>query len=210
MDMMKEKVKEMKRDFIIEVAKDLFFEKGYENTSIDEVAKSAGISKSTLYTYVKGKEDLFISIHLNGMKLRVRQLKAEMNSKTTGYDKIYVFGEVYYNFYKLNPGFFKLHMFEDYNSINKDKVEVDVYKEFDDLLDEVIELVRNAFELGIQDGSLKPDLNIEYCDKYLAYNLRTILNVAFTPDKTKQISDGFDDRDFYFQYLNMFMDFVKY
>jgi len=207
--MMKEKVKEMKRDFIIEVAKDLFFEKGYENTSIDEVAKSAGISKSTLYTYVKGKEDLFISIHYNGMKLRVEQLKSEMNSKTTGYDKIYAFGKVYYDFYKLNSGYFKLHMFEDYNSINKDKVKTSIYQEFDNLLNEVISLVRSAFESGIQDGSLKSDLNIEYCDKYLAYNLRTILNVAFTPDKIKQLDSAFDDRDFYFQYLNMFMNFIQ-
>ena len=201
--MMKEKIKEMKREFILEVAKDLFFEQGYEHTSIDEIAKSAGISKSTLYTYVKGKEDLFISIHYNGMKLRVGQLKSEMNSKTTGYEKIYAFGEVYYNFYKQNLGYFKLHMFEDYNSIDKNKVKSSIYQEFDNLLNEVINLVRSAFESGIQDGSLKNDLNIEYCDKYLAYNLRTILNVAFTPDKIKQLDNIFDDRDFYFQYLNI-------
>lgn len=207
--MMKEKIKEMKREFILEVAKDLFFEQGYEHTSIDEIAKSAGISKSTLYTYVKGKEDLFISIHYIGMIQRVEQLKSEMNSKTTGYDKIYAFGEVYYDFYKLNLGYFKLHMFEDYNSIDKDKVKTSIYQEFDDLLNEVINLVRSAFESGIQDGSLKNDLNIEYCDKYLAYNLRTILNVAFTPDKIKQLDSVFDDRDFYFQYLNMFMNFIK-
>jgi AcrR family transcriptional regulator len=206
---MKEKVKEMKRDFIIEVAKGLFFEKGYENTSIDEVAKSAGISKSTLYTYVKGKEDLFISIHYNGMKLRVEQLKIEMNSKTTGYDKIYAFGEVYYNFYKQNPGYFKLHMFEDYNSINKEKVKTFIYQEFDNLLNEVISLVRSAFESGIQDGSLKNDLNIEYCDKYFAYTLRIILNVAFSPEKTKHIIDKYDEERFYFQYLDLFMTAIK-
>jgi hypothetical protein len=70
-------------------------------------------------------------------------------------------------------------------------------------------MVKNAFSLGIQDESIRNDINIGYCDKYLAYNLRTILNVASTPEKIKQLTEDFDERDFYFQYLNMFMDFLK-
>jgi len=201
--------RKLKRDYFANIARKLFFSKGYENTTINEIAKEASISKSTLYVYLKGKEDLFVYVHLEGMKLRVEQLKNEMNSKTTGFDKIYTFGEVYYDFYKNHPGYFKLHMFEDYNSINREKVEPSLQTEFNDLLDGVINMVKNAFSLGIQDGSIRNDINIGYCDKYLAYNLRTILNVALTPEKIKQLDEDFDERDFYYQYLNMFMGFIK-
>ncbi|MFC1887216.1 TetR/AcrR family transcriptional regulator [Candidatus Cloacimonadota bacterium] len=199
----------VKRNYVAGIARELFFSRGYENTSIDEIARTAQMSKSTLYNYVKGKEDLFILVHLEGMKLRVGQLKTEMNSKTSGYEKILAFGSVYYSFYKENPGYFKLHMYEDYNSINKAKVDERIFNEFDDLLTEVIEMVRSAFRLGIQDGSLKDNLDVEYCDKYLAYNLRTILNVAFSPEKIKQLDANFNEEDFYFKYLEMFMQFIK-
>jgi len=179
--------RKLKRDYITNIARQLFFSKGYENTTIDEIARKAGMSKSTLYTYVKGKEDLFIAVHLNGMKDRVDQLKKEMDSKTTGYEKIFSFGKVYYDFYKINQGYFKMHMIEDYKSINKDKVEPDLYSEFDEQLNAVIQMVRDSFALGIEDSSLRSDLNIGYCDKYLAYNLRAILNVAFSPEKIKQL-----------------------
>jgi TetR/AcrR family transcriptional regulator len=199
----------LKKNHIVAAARQLFFSKGYENVTIIEIAKKAGMSKSTLYTYVKSKEDLFMTIHIEGMKLRKELFLEAMGSKQTGYEKIYSFGEVYFNFFKNNPGYFKLYMYEDYNNVNKDRVEPELYEEFDELLNELIDFVRNAFYLGISDGSLKSNLNVGYCDKYLAYNLRTMLNVAFSPDKVKQLDENFDDREFYFQYLDMFMEFVK-
>jgi len=206
---LKEMQRKMKRDYIKNIARDLFFSKGFENTSIDEIAKQANISKTTLYGYLRSKEELFLSIHIDGMKLRIKQLEDEMNSKVTGYEKIYTFGKVYFEFYQQNKGYFKLHLYEDYNSINSEKVGEELYKEFDARLNELIALVKSAFELGIQDSSLKSNLNVGYCDKFLAYNLRTMLNVAFSPEKVKQLGNHFDAEDFYFEYLNMFMAFIK-
>ncbi len=206
---LKERQAELKRDFIIEVAKRLFFEKGYENTSIDEVALTAGFSKSTLYTYVKSKEELFMHIHLEGMRSRYELLSQKMNRKSTGYAKIYAFGEEYYHFYKQNQGYFKLHLYEDYNSLDKSKIELELYDQFDHLLDRIIAIVRDAFELGIQDHSIRGNIDAGYLDKYFAYTLRTILNVAFSPEKTKQIQDVFDEEKFYYQYLDLFMSAIK-
>jgi TetR/AcrR family transcriptional regulator len=206
---LKEMQRKLKRGYIKNIARDLFFSKGYENTSIEEIAKQANISKTTLYGYVKSKEELFLSIHLEGMKLRAKSLKEEMEVKETGYEKILAFGKVYFNFYQQNQGYFKLHMFEDYNSIRAEKVDKELYREFDEQLNELIALVKSAFELGIKDSSLKDDLNIGYCDKFLAYNLRAMLNVALSPDKVKQLDENFDVKDFYFEYLHMFMAFIK-
>lgn len=43
-------------------AKALFFRKGYQSTTIDQVAREAGISKGTVYLYFKNKEELYISL----------------------------------------------------------------------------------------------------------------------------------------------------
>lgn len=50
---------EEKRSQIIEAAGDLFMEQGYENVSMDGIAKLAGVSKQTLYSHFGGKEQLF-------------------------------------------------------------------------------------------------------------------------------------------------------
>ncbi|WP_350431398.1 TetR/AcrR family transcriptional regulator [Shewanella sp. H8] len=52
---------EQKRAQILESAMELFGEQGFPNTSMDEVAKHAGVSKQTVYSYFGSKDDLFVS-----------------------------------------------------------------------------------------------------------------------------------------------------
>lgn len=44
---------------IIEAATKLFAEKGYRSTTIEEIAREAGIAKGTVYLYFKDKQELF-------------------------------------------------------------------------------------------------------------------------------------------------------
>ena len=53
--------KEQTRLAIVAAAVDLFSRKGYEKTSIEDLAKTAGIGKSTVYTYFKAKEEIFLA-----------------------------------------------------------------------------------------------------------------------------------------------------
>jgi AcrR family transcriptional regulator len=53
--------KEQTRQAIVAAAIDLFSRNGYEKTSIEELAKTAGIGKSTVYTYFKAKDEIFLA-----------------------------------------------------------------------------------------------------------------------------------------------------
>jgi TetR/AcrR family transcriptional regulator len=53
---------EQRRVAVINAANRLFYIKGYENVSMDEIASEAELSKTTLYTYFKDKESLFFVI----------------------------------------------------------------------------------------------------------------------------------------------------
>ncbi len=44
---------------IVEAAAHLFLDKGFDGTSMDEVAKGAGVSKQTVYSHFSSKEQLF-------------------------------------------------------------------------------------------------------------------------------------------------------
>jgi AcrR family transcriptional regulator len=47
------------RDHLVEVARRLFAEQGYEDTSIEDVLNAAGVSRGALYHHFAGKEALF-------------------------------------------------------------------------------------------------------------------------------------------------------
>jgi AcrR family transcriptional regulator len=65
-----ERIRRATTEQILKATMDMFLEKGYHSTSIDDVAKLAQISKGLLYHYFKGKEDLLaalVEIRLNGL-----------------------------------------------------------------------------------------------------------------------------------------------
>jgi len=52
-----------KRREVIERAVAVFSARGYRGTSMNDIAEAVGLSKSTLYHYFKGKEDLLVAIY---------------------------------------------------------------------------------------------------------------------------------------------------
>src|SRR5690606_4943038 len=49
---------ERTRNVILHAAREEFFEKGYNGTRIESIAKRAGINKQLIYHYFKSKDDL--------------------------------------------------------------------------------------------------------------------------------------------------------
>lgn len=65
-----ERIRRATKEQILRAAMDMFCEKGYHSTSIDDVAKQAQISKGLLYHYFKGKEELLaamVEVRLNDL-----------------------------------------------------------------------------------------------------------------------------------------------
>ena len=47
-----------KRELILAAARETFGEKGYHNTTSEEIAKKAGVGKGTIYQYFDSKHDI--------------------------------------------------------------------------------------------------------------------------------------------------------
>src|SRR5690606_18092878 len=54
------KVKQFNREKVLEVASSIFHQKGYNGTSIDEILKATGLSRSSLYDSFKDKHSLYL------------------------------------------------------------------------------------------------------------------------------------------------------
>jgi len=66
-----------KKEQVISAARNLFSEYGYHKVSMDEIAKVSGVTKRTIYTYFKDKNDLikfFLYEELNTMRDMVNKI----------------------------------------------------------------------------------------------------------------------------------------
>lgn len=54
------KVKQFNKEKVLEVASGIFHQKGYNGTSIDEILKATGLSRSSLYDSFKDKHNLYL------------------------------------------------------------------------------------------------------------------------------------------------------
>jgi AcrR family transcriptional regulator len=54
--------KEDRADHIYRVAAEIMCQKGYEATSMNDIADAVGLTKAGIYHYIRGKEDLLFEI----------------------------------------------------------------------------------------------------------------------------------------------------
>lgn len=73
----------MKEEQIVNSARTLFLKYGIKKVSMDEIAKNAGVTKKTVYSYFGSKADLinfFIKEELNNMKKIVEEYQNKSNN----------------------------------------------------------------------------------------------------------------------------------
>jgi AcrR family transcriptional regulator len=57
---LKQQEREIRENLIIDAARTVFGAKTYDQVSMNEIAKAAGIAKSSIYTYFPNQEALFV------------------------------------------------------------------------------------------------------------------------------------------------------
>jgi AcrR family transcriptional regulator len=83
---------ESMRDRIIEVSWRLFYEKGYDNTTVDEIIQECGISKGGFYHHFPAKDDLLSSLP-DMFDSQYEEALKEMPAELGSYEKmIYLSG----------------------------------------------------------------------------------------------------------------------
>lgn len=71
------------RNLIVDLATDLFLQKGFSGTSMSAIAKAADMTKASLYYHFASKEDLFIACVTSGYEPALDRLKAIVADKDT-------------------------------------------------------------------------------------------------------------------------------
>lgn len=163
-----------KKEQIIKEARELFTKYGYRKVSMDEVAKKANVSKKTIYSYFKDKDDLFkyfIHEELN----EIRQTIEKNNKENIPFVK-YVSSCIYEMLKLRNKSQFFKNIVEEFKSEKNDQ--------FLKLYDEnIINDIQKQLQKGIDSNQLKP------CDTSLIAFIIYKVYIAIMFEYTKPINE---------------------
>lgn len=154
--------KRYKRELIISAAKNLFYEKGVKDTSVDQIAKESGFTKKTVYNYFKSKDEIYYEVVKTAFQKLHTYLSdtLDMQSNRKSYEKIKNLGEAFVNFNKEFNNDFKLFSeFENTNieEILKSDTAISIYQEGEF----VVKLLQRIIEEGIAKEEIKEDVDVK-------------------------------------------------
>ena len=177
----KEREKEQRRNDIIDAAEKVFFQKGLHNSTMDEVAKEAELSKGTLYLYFKSKEEIYFEIKLRAVNILNGMFKESISGNKTGFENCMEIGKTYVAFLNNYSNYFKVMVYFESNDCKvcefKDKCE-NFFKE-DNPLNFFIQIINQ----GITDGSIRNDIPANVLAQSLWAQTNGILQYISTKQK---------------------------
>jgi len=196
----KERLLEFNRNNILDSAKQLFLEKGINQTTMDEIAKKADYSKSTIYVYFKSKDEIYNYITLEYMEL-LRDGLSDALSNTAGFSEgFYAICDTILDFYNTYPLYFESVLGEI--KLSKDKSDVVLFQIYDvgEQINKVIETYMQAHIYQKQAKSdLPPILQTSFaiwasiCGIISIANKKEVyINEAMNVTKEEFMKNGFD------------------
>jgi AcrR family transcriptional regulator len=149
----KAREKQARQEAILKVAQKIFLSKGLEQTTIDDIAAKAELSKGTIYLYFQSKEDLYISVFLRGLDTLIEQFQAMKDRfETTPADVlIREMRDIYYTFFREYPEYFYIHSLL-YHARIKDKITPELWDLSHHKMKECLLVVAAIIQKGIAEG----------------------------------------------------------
>lgn len=115
-----------RRVLLLQVAKKIFAERGFQATTMDDIAKEAGFTKPILYQYFDSKTDLYKEIVAQIAQDLIGNLGDAVSKAETPRAKIEVAFEVYFEMVVSDPASFRvlyIHSHDGDNARELHKVE---------------------------------------------------------------------------------------
>ncbi len=85
----------LKRAALLREAGRAFSAQGYHDTSLDDVAKTLGVTKAALYYYVKNKQEILFECHMQAQDLGETALQYSEQNGRNGREKILLLAQKY-------------------------------------------------------------------------------------------------------------------
>ena len=154
----KEREKGQRKEEILDAAQRIFFEKGLNISTMDEIAESAELSKGTLYLYYKSKEDLYLAVATRGFQFLHESFEKIIAQEKSIVKALVLISDSYIQFFNTHRNYFRMFNFLQAPQFHKqvsEEMRLSCNKEAYKNWDRIIELFRR----GMKEGFVRKDLD---------------------------------------------------
>ena len=144
-----------KRERIIEVAQKTFARFGYKKTSIDDVAKGAGVAKGTVYLAVRSKGELYYEVLLRELRDWEAEIVRTIDPSMPADQQIVFASRLGLESLQRRPLLQELFDLEAANSVP------DLRDRLEALREGGVQLGASILRKGIEDGLFRADIDVE-------------------------------------------------
>ncbi len=141
------------RERIIECARTLFADKGYQKTTVIDISKAAGLSEAALYDHFRGKEDLLLTIPDLWVSELLTGLDEQMFGLQGAFTKLRKY--LFWNLKRVEHSPLDAKIVYMFLKHNASFMDTDVYGNVKKFYAYLI----NIFEEGKSSGEMKPDMD---------------------------------------------------
>ena len=154
----KQREKKRRRQEIILAAEKVFFSKGIQQATIDDVAAEAELSKGTVYLYFKNKEEIIVAIFSNGLDhLQMLMIQSAVKCKNSR-EKLRALGKAYIAFANMYPNHFELMLQKDLFKFDIDSDKPEAKACFRKGLG-LLSTLREIIVEGVQEDEIRDDID---------------------------------------------------
>jgi len=144
----KDEQHDLKRTAILRTAGKLFNQKGFRETSLNDLAHELQVTKPTLYYYVENKEDILFQCLLTAITYLLDEAAAIQNSSSKGIDKLTQFIYLFTSILDDEFGRCLAHP-------GPEPLSEKYLRQIDPLYDRLDASMRQIIDGGISDGSMR-------------------------------------------------------
>jgi AcrR family transcriptional regulator len=187
----REREKLQRKNTILEAARHLFFEKGYR-TTMDEIAERAELSKGTLYIYFKSKDELYVSVIVEGFRILEKRMQEALAKVEGPEEKVKA---VYYAFVDhclKNREYFRITQYfltEDARENTSreliDAINIDSMK--------LLEYGVRAIQEGIEEGVFRDDIDPMAASIITWRNATGILDLVVLDEEANMVTGNYGE-----------------
>jgi AcrR family transcriptional regulator len=146
----------LKRTALLKQAARAFSSQGYHGTSLDDVAKTLGVTKPALYYYVKNKQEILFECHMLSQDLGDRAFEQALKVGGTSREIILRIGQIYIELLTSEIG--ACAVLAEFHALDPANREIVAARR-----DKFARRFRKLIEKGIADGSVRsvdPNLTV--------------------------------------------------
>ena len=179
--------KENTRVRIINSAKKLFAEQGYQKTTIVDISKQAGLSEAALYEYFQGKEDLLLTIPDLWVSELLKDLDEQLFGVRGAENKLRKYLWWYLRRIEQSPLDAKIVYL--FLKTNANFLNTEVYANVKKLYSYLVDI----FEEGLKTGEMKSDLDSRIARDIFVGTLDHIITRWLLKDMSYSLFDNLDN-----------------